>query len=161
MRFPPAAAVLVASLACVTAPARAPYALHQAPGMVLSNSPMLDPHSRPVRRGANLEVPYAFLVFNGGPAPLTLRPRDVSAQLETVLAEARCRGSGVGEGTRELPVEIGAGMEARIDCTVRLPEAAVALVASGDRTLQLAVSVPGLDGEQLHFQYFLRVEDAR
>jgi hypothetical protein len=161
MRPPVLAALAAASLACASTAARAPYALQHGPGVILSNSPMLDARSRPVRRAGRLEVAYAVLVLNRSGGPLTIRPEDVSAQVDTRVAEAHCRRSGAGEGAQELPAQIGPGMEVRLDCTLRLPDEATALVAAGDRTLKMEISLPDLDGAQFPFEYFLRVEDAR
>jgi hypothetical protein len=64
--------LMAAPLACATTSPRAPYALHRGTEVVLSNSPMLVEKTRPVLRAGRLEVPYAVLLLNRRPTPLTI-----------------------------------------------------------------------------------------
>ena len=147
-------------LACAAQSARVPYALQGGRGLVASNSPMLDGHLAPARHPDGIAVPYALLVLNVG-QPLVISPEDITAQLETVVCAARCRLLDRTGSRHELPAAIERGQQVRLDCIVKLPDAARSLLAAGDRTLDLRVSLADGDPEGLAFRYFLRAEDAR
>lgn len=159
---PAAALVLPIALGCATPIARTPYALVRSTTVVASNSPMQTHPREPMWREGRLEISYVILLLNAGDQPVTIRPDDVSARLETTAAESQCRLSAETRGFRPLPAEIGPGREGRLECSFRLPRSAAALLATADRVLAVALSVPWPGSvARFPFEYFLRVEDAR